>query len=250
MQRGLQNFLIVVAMLAAQPALAQSEMPPAKERPHYQAGPGPTPLPGRDELARIYYESLTRQAIMMPPNFDFERFRVNYAQTDQYDPYGNMAKEFLLKLAYTAQTDPDPKKRKEAMEKYGTTLAGHLANLDVVNQALSLSRQDRRFGDPKLFNWLREGITNSVFHSGTGATLDEAYDVMTLGEENALLAKLNLKVLNSKTEHAGIIYYNMHEVKDPVHEATYTVFVDVTQPMTWLEYRRQVENPALAIKRQ
>ncbi len=250
MRQALQKYLLVLAMFLTSPALAQDESAAPKKTREYEVFQKPIPPSERDELGKIYYESLTRNAILMPPDFDFGRFRSTYSQTDQYDPYGEMAKEFLLKLAFTAQTDSDQKKRKEALEEYGTTLAAHLANIDVVNQALSLSRQDKRFGDPKLFEWLRKGIIDSIFYSGSGATLQEAYDVITLGEENALMARLNVKVLNSKTEHAGIIYYNMHEVKDPVHAATYTVFVDVTQPMTWLEYRRQVENPALAIQRQ
>ncbi len=210
---------------------------------------GPTNM-DRGVIANPKYRSMARAVIEQPPHFDFMTFRSYYAGTDQYDPVSEAAKARLLEFAYAAQTSRDPAERTKALNNFGDFLALHLANLDIVNQSLVLSEQDHRFGNPVFFRWLRDGLVNAVVHSGTGASLFLAYDVVTIGEEGALLKELDVQVLDSKNVKSGTLWYNMHTVRDAVHKQPYTVFVDVTVPMAYLDYKNKSEGRQFSIPRQ
>lgn len=197
-----------------------------------------------DFLTVPAYDRLVRQAIdKRPPNFAFGNLRMYYAGTPQYDPMGDMTRRRMISLAYTVDNDPDPAKRREAFDEYGRLIAEHLANIDVVAQALVLSRQDKIYGDPKFFEWVRNGLLRDIVQNGTGADLGNAYDVVTLGEEAMLMNVLRLKVLRTESAEEGGIYYNMHYVEDPKQAQPYWMFVDVSIPVRFMQKEdREAEN--------
>ena len=126
------------------------------------------------------------------------------------------------------------------------------ANLAVVAQALSLSKQDRRFGDPDFLTLVRNGLFQDVRNSGTGQTLNDAYDVITMAEETMLLANLDVELVKTISRESGGTYYNMHNVKDRKTGKPYTIFVDTTKPMLFLKYKDQMipktQQPATILK--
>ena len=83
-----------------------------------------------------------------------------------------------------------------------------------------------------------------------GRNLVHAYDVMTMGEETALLRALQVKLVKTEPREAGGTYYNMHEVQDPTTLKTHTIFVNVSKPMDFLEYQRQNKDTTFVIPRQ
>ncbi len=231
------------ASTAAQ-APAQSHMPAA-----------PSTIMRADPLRKTFmanpaYQMMAREVVTRPKNFNFGSFRTYYAESSQYDPLGDLTKEWLLKYAYIVQTEKDPVRRDKALRDFGEKLSQHLANIDAVMQALVLSQQDRRFGDPEFFEWLRYGLVNSVQKSGDGGSIFRAYDIVTIGEESALLNQMNVQVLETKSEESGGLYYNMHTVKDGIHPQSYTVFTDVTLPMRFLDRKRGAQGANFAIPRQ
>jgi len=182
------------------------------------------------------YDMLVRLAIeQRPKRFEFSNLRMYYPGTPQYDPVGEKTRKKVVALAYTIDNDPDPVKRKKAFDEYGELIAAHLANIDVISQALVLSRQDKLYGDPKFFEWVRNGLLRAMVNTGTGADLTLAYNVITLGEEPFLMNVLRLQVLKTETAEEGGIYYNMHQVKDPKYPEPYWMFVDVSQPVRFLQ---------------
>lgn len=204
-----------------------------------------------DYVSLPTYNRLVRLAIdKRPMNFEFGTLRSYYTQVPQYDPMGDAARREILNLAYTIQNDPDPAKRKEAFDKYGELVSAHLANIDVVSQALVLAREDKMFGDPKFFEYMRSGLLKSILRSGDGRNLFRAYDVMTLGEETVLLRALRLKLLKTDARMSGGTYYNMHEVKAPDAEKPYWIFVDVSKPMIFLERQQRDKETIFDIPRQ
>ncbi len=187
-----------------------------------------------------YYEMLVRQALAeKPDNFPFAMFRGYYAMTRQYDPVGEDTLRAMLALSQKAGNDPDPQKRREAFERYGELLAGHLANIEIVNTALALGLDDKRFGDPEFLQWMRAGLLQNILHSGDGSSLMKAYDAVTMGEEVALMQELRLRVLKTESAESGGVYYNMHQVKDRETGQERWIFVDVTRPLDFLERRKR-----------
>ena len=212
---------------------------------------GPFMKHGNSSIAMPHYYALARQAILQrPDNFRFDSFRGRYYGTQLYDPLAKAAKTRLIDLAYHIENETDPEKEKSLREDYAAHLAAHLANIDVVMQAYSMSLEDPDLGDPELLLWMRNGLLQSVVKSGTGDSLTQAYDVITLGEEALLLQHLNLKILDTIAAESGGTYYNMHDVQDPRTGQTYTVFVNVTMPMRYLVQKQGELGSGILIRRQ
>lgn len=259
--------LAALLILVSVPAYAQAEfdpslqMPAPEEKPQEEAPtvhPDEAPIPGMirkpdplhkpdrpnalDFVSLPAYNRMVRDAIQnRPKGFEFGTFRNYYAELPQYDPLGEATKNEMISLAFTIDNDPDPAKRKEAFGKYGDLISAHLANIDIVTQALILSQQDKMFGDPKFYEYMRNGLLRSIKNSGTGRSLVQAYDAVTLGEETALLKSLRVKLLKTEPAHEGSVYYNMHQVQSPSSVEPYWIFVDVSKPMEFLEWQRQNE---------
>ena len=125
-----------------------------------------------------------------------------------------------------------------------------LANIDVVSQAIVLAKDDKRFGDPNFFRWMRAGLLQSVLDSGDGVNLFRAYDVVTLGEDTALIGALHVKSIKIETRESGGDYYNLHTVTDADHTGPYTIFVDTTKPMTFLTAQKSRQGRHFFIPRQ
>ena len=227
-------------MLAA-PALAGDARPMPSAPAQKPSSPRPVPPEYKGDFMSVpLYDTLVRQAIRSrPKNFEFGTLRVYYTQVPQYDPIGDTARREIMDLAFTVQNDPDQNKRKEAFDKYGALVSAHLGNIDVVTQALALSREDKLFGDPAFFEYMRRGLLKSIMSSGDGSSLANAYDAMTLGEETALLNALRLRLIKTEPRESGGVYYNMNEVQEPDAAAPYWIFVDVSKPMVFLERQRQ-----------
>lgn len=185
-----------------------------------------------------HYRAMVRQAMEKSAQFNFMSFRSQYTMTPSYDPVDAAATD-LLNYAYLIQSSTDSAEEKQLLDEYSQILAAHLGNLDAVTQALALGRQDKRFGDPGVLGWLRGGIIRSVVASGDGQSLAGAYDVMTLGEETALLTSLGYKIVESHAVRESTIYYNVYKVIDPRKGQAKNIFVNTTTPMRRLEAQSQ-----------
>ncbi len=197
-----------------------------------------TPIvkPARDYTSTPYYNKMARDALKSrPPRFDFMKFRSLYSRTRQYDPIGEKALKTINDLAYIILHDEDPERVKTALFAYQVEVSNHLAHIDIVMLALSLSREDKRFGKADFFEWMREGLIRTVVISGDGYTLSGAYDVITLSEEVILLNRLNFKPIGVQAAKEGTVYYNMHNVEDMQTGQKRTVFVNTSIPMKYLE---------------
>lgn len=211
-------------ILAASPARAQ------------RSGSGASELYSNAHRATPIYDHMARTILRKYPipRFDFMYFRSLYTQTRQYDPIGEDVLERMDRLSYTVVSDPDPEKSGMALLEYQALVADHLAHLGVVMRAAALAREDKRFGNPDFFQWVKAGLLQSVTISGNGRSLDEAYDVITLAEETMLLQTLGYKLIRTLPRQESAVYYNMNEIEDLRTGEKWTLFVNTTYPMRFL----------------
>src|SRR5690606_15339362 len=113
-------------------------------------------------MAAAQYAALAEQVVERPRSFPFGYFRLYYTGTMEYQPRAETITRQLLDHAYKIQTSQDPVEIAEALSAYEELVKNHLASIKVVLQALSLSRQDERFGDPEFLEWLRDGLFKSL----------------------------------------------------------------------------------------
>lgn len=197
------------------------------------------------------YDHMVREASKhQSDNFRFGIFRSYYKDTRQYDPLAEELIDKMFEYSYIVQNDPDEDKASQALESYQALVLDHLANLQVVAQVLSLSKIDQRFGNPEFFTWMMRGLIADVKRSGNGDTLQDAYDVITLAEENVLFGQLGVKRIETKAAQEGFYHYNMHEVKDIRTGQSRTVFVNTTIPMRFLEKKQKAAATTLSMPRQ
>ena len=182
------------------------------------------------------YRKMVRQVLTyIPDNFNFGSFRNLYSQTEYYNPMGEDIRNQMLQHAFIVQTSENPEEVKEALSKYRTLLYMHLANIDIVTQALSLARQDSRLGDEDQLKKVKIGLFKSILLSGDGTSLNRAYNTITLMEETMLLSHLGFKVEETEYVSMNRLRYNMHLGTTIKTQEEGTVFVDVTVPMKYLE---------------
>ncbi len=237
-------FSICILFLAAAPAFAQS--------------PVQTPVPDSADIqpearynitAAPRYNQLINQALARPTAFDFSELRLLYTMTPQYDPAADKTQRRLLQLSAQIKNTKDQKILDRTLSAYSNLVFAHLANIDVVAMAEALAEEDKSLGDPEFFKWVYNGLLQSVSVSADGSSVQRAYDVLALGEENALFRSLGLRVLASRGAHEGAIYYNMHETENIKTGERREIFTDVTKPMKYLEWEKGRRNSPVNIPR-
>lgn len=212
---------------------------------------GSTNHTDRSYVANPKYQAMAREAVAdKPDDFDFGRFRSRYVSTSQYDAFGDNVIEQMLSQAYKMQNSDNERAAVVALLAYKKLVTDHLANVAVVVQALSLSRTDRRFGNPKFFLWVRDGLMQSVIKSGDGLSLTTAYDALTLGEESLLISSLNLKLIKTDLRKSGLTYYNMHAVEDMANGENFTLFVNISRPLKRAQVQAGKRDTNFDIRRQ
>ena len=227
------------------PTLSHAQFDPSKKT-------ATTDKQDRAYRANPRYDKMAREALVnRPKNFDFMRFRSLYSQTRQYDPIAEEALKLLNDLAYTAKNAKDPQKAELALKGYQQVVATHLANLDVVVQALALAREDKRFGSVGFFEWMRDGLINSVVVSRKGRSFNDAFAIITFAEETVILYHLGLQLLKTTPVQEARIYYNMNDVRDLRTGEEWTMFVNTRIPMRFLELQeKESEKNTFDIKKQ
>lgn len=189
------------------------------------------------------FRAMTRQ----PDDFDFDTFRGYYVFTTHYDPLGKEAKDRLFELVYKVQNSKTEADAQKYLEQYQNLIFLHLANLEIVKNALGFSIQDRRFGNPNFFRWMYKGLLDVAMAGRDGRTLASGYVVAAVGEETEIIRALGLQVLGSKTVNEYGAYYSIYEVGNPKTGQQYPLFFDLGYPMLILKKREQDKGFAIRI---
>ncbi len=200
-----------------------------------------------------HYRGLVEQAVRyykyQPQNFPFQKFRRHYSGTSWYDPVADKLREDMLKNAYDIMNSKDPQVIKQAKKNYETIVSDHMANIGIAMEALALAQEDKRFGDPGFFRWMRDGLIQVIMGSGHGKTLTSAYHAYTADEETMLVAYLGLKLISTDARQEGRIAYNMHLVRDPKTNREYTIFIDVTRAMAKIQNSKKEKKSGIGLLR-
>jgi hypothetical protein len=200
-----------------------------------------------DYLGAAYYKRLTAMAMLQDPGLDFSFMRSMYTRTLAYDPFSEDVQRKILVLSETVHTSKDKQEIDKALKDYDALVMAHLANIDVVEMARLLSKDDKRFGDTEVYEWIHDGLLLNILNSGNGNTLSGAYDVVTFGEAEALMKALKVDVLAVKNVRESIVYYDMYDVGDPATGQTRTVFVNTSKPMRFAEWQKSRQKSSAAI---
>lgn len=191
------------------------------------------------------YKQMVRQLLThIPYNFNFGAFRRIYARTSFYDPIGEDARDLLLKHAFVVDTSENVSEVKEALSNYHDVLQTHLANINVVLQAIALSRTDKRLGNTEWLLKVKKGLLKNLLDTGDGKTLNTAYEVVTLAEETLLLSHLGFAIEDTAYKSQHMIKYHLHigqfiDNPNPNMPNGVPLFVNVSIPMRHIEKQKE-----------
>ncbi len=227
----------VLPALADTPTVAEREKARKARIKSYDSKPGEIYF-GIDNSSfnNPYYKKEVIKALQKRSgNFDFGRMRDYYTQTSQYDPYADKIQEKLYMISYIVAQNKDPDAVAQAFTDFSEIIKAHMPNINVITLAISMAKEDKRYGDPKFYQWISQGIMHTVTRSGDGSSFSAAYSVLCTDEEDLLLRHLKVAALKSELIPYGSRYYNLHEVKDLRTGAVRELFVDVTIPLAKAE---------------
>lgn len=184
--------------------------------------------PEFDFLVRVVY-------LTWPQKFDFLALRKAYMKTSQYDPIPETVIGQMMERAYAlenAETEEEKARIGAAFEDIALT---HLANMDVILTALSFARDDKKFGDPAFYEWVRDNIIRDIMSRSDGKSIADPFEVITMAEENALLSALKLRPVYTEMLSNGEDFYNIHLVEDIKTGEKSELYTNISVPMRFLK---------------
>ncbi len=163
-------------------------------------------------------------------DYDIRRMRNYYAKTDYYMPFSKEILDEMAEYAYIADTSDNKEDVQEAFISYRYLVRSHLAHLDAITFALSMSRLDERFGDEIFLANVRRSLLKAILVEGAKCeNPDLACRIVSYGEETYILGRIGGTVKGSKIYKVSNRYYNVHNlIKDGIE---LQVYIDVTAPI-------------------
>ena len=191
------------------------------------------------------YEGRISEVMGGRENIDYSitTLRIAYPRTPYYDPFGRFTIQKMTAFAYTADTSADQLEVNEALVGYRDLLYKHLVNLDVLEYALTLAHANPIFGNKirlkEIYDALRKDIRGVSKRRGT--IPEDAYRIVTYGEETYLLGVHKATVKKSEIYRVQNSFYNVHDVV--LEDGQYSQFYfDVTWPIYIYEKSRALKD--------
>ena len=163
-----------------------------------------------------------------------------YSNSEQYVPFSKPVLDQLTRYAALIEESEDREIIKKVLINYRTLLDKHLANIEVLDFALMMSRIDVRFGDESFFKTVRNGIITALESGRNGLSPENAYRIITYGEESYILARFGGEIKKSEIYPVHQTYYNVHDIVTTDGEDV-QIFVDITDPVKTVKFRQIVQ---------
>ncbi|MFP4098855.1 MAG: hypothetical protein ACLFU1_08760 [Alphaproteobacteria bacterium] len=176
-----------------------------------------------------------------------------YPQTSYYQPFGQKVIEQMTEYAYIADVSDDPVEANEALKEYRKTLLSHLANIKVVEFAITLSHANRRYGDVMILEDVRNALLKVIRGwNKRGDTAERAYRIVTYSDETYVLSLHNVTIERSEIFQVGDKFYNVHDVVFEDNGSHGRLYTDLTAPIYMYEKTRAFrarENEAMDLRK-
>ena len=194
----------------------------------------------KDAVSGRDYTILINKIQLRDQSVSFNHLRYLYPKMAFYEPETDLlVPELFKKAEIIKKLDPmdDKKAYEEALGLYNDFIMVHMAHTDVVWAAYMLANDNKALGDPALYRWVYKGLKASLMSSGDGKTPENAYRIITFGEEQIILDTLRSPSFKVERVTDGSLRYHMHTVYDPETDKVSTLFTNVTIPLPIRAYR-------------
>lgn len=249
--RGFHFIIAVICLLMVQGAGIAVAQEDAKDGGMALAPPSSTSSPF-DDLSYLFqpqYNQQVRMAVVTwPKPYDFRYLRMLYAKTRQYDPLGEETLQKLAALSYAVENASNAKEKELKAGEFQDLVLEHLAHVSVILQALSLSRDNKIYGDPAFYEWVLQGLENRIVNVYNGRSMKNAIILITLADETLLFNRLGVKSVYSEMVSNGSKFYYIHLVEDRKTQKQYELFTDASIPLRVLKIRHNQQSKPLSLR--
>lgn len=174
---------------------------------------------------------------------DVLQYRSCYPYLDWYTPFSQDLVEKMTALAYGFDTETDATEKQKKLVEYKRFVKRHIADLAVVKLAITLSRGNPEYGNPKYYKNVKAYLQESILPPGReeGLYPENSYFVISYSEEEYVLSKIGGKLLKSEIYKVGEFYYNVHEIENKKTGNVKVYYVDMTLFMRLLNERQKIK---------
>lgn len=173
---------------------------------------------------------------------DILQYRNCYPYLDWYTPFSKDLVDEMTALAFGFDNETDATEKQKNLVEYKRFVRKHIADLAVVNLALTLSMSNPEYGNPKYYKKVKEFLQQSILppEREKGIYPENAYYVISYSEEDYVLSKIGGKLLKSEIYKVGESYYNVHEIENKKTGNVEIYYVDMTIPIRLLKEREKI----------
>jgi len=178
--------------------------------------------------AELSYDDYIAQVKAGKIEIDYTGFRLAYAASSKYAPFGVVEILSKLKTAYAAGDCPSAMAHaREVFEVNFVHMEAHKLAAFCLKKAGNDEEARREYA-------MFEGLFSSVLKSGNGMSPEAAFVVIAVDEEYSVLETLALTpVKQARVNHGGSAV-DRFEVKLPESDRTVTLFFNVDRPQAQL----------------
>jgi hypothetical protein len=179
--------------------------------------------------ADLKFGELLEQVKKQDPKADFQKLRMAFTKTEQYQPYS--PDRDAEKAMTTALKKEDYKKAAELAEKRIQAKYVDLLSHSIAAKAYAELKEEEK---AKFHKYVYDGLLESILKSGDGKTAASAYVVIGVEEEYFAMAKLGVKLSSQALMGEKGDKFDRIDGTDQNKEKV-TLFFNVTTQFRWLE---------------
>ncbi len=178
-----------------------------------------------------------------PGQFPMYTLLEAYINGEHYDPFAQETIETLYEHAYTADTSTDIQDAEEAAANFQSLLEWHLPNFTILKTAIPLVRANPMLGDIKFLEWMYRQVVARIFKSGTGHSILSAYPIYSIDEENLIISRANVKIIDTEIINNGNEYYHIHLTENVQSGRPGKIYTNMTAIMNHIVTVEKARNP-------
>ena len=185
---------------------------------------------GEDQLKKTSnYQTLLKRVMNFDRTVDFKALRLSYAETADYNPYGDdkTKKSEMFEALRNKDYDKAIADAQVILEKKFVDIEAHF----VSSIAFSEMKNSERYN---FHHFVTRALVDSILDSGDGKTPETAFIVIETGEEYTLLGMTGFEVVRQSLIKSNGHSYDKLEIKYRKTGETAIFFFNVDIPFNWL----------------
>lgn len=180
------------------------------------------------------YEQIVSQLKSGFTDVDYGKLRQAYAESDNYDPYIENAKQSVLAEAMKTR-DCD-----RVISAANSLLAGDFTDIEAHIYAADCARQQHDQSTARFHLEVARGLLSSIAGSGDGKRPETAFVVVAVDEEYAWLFSQGFRIREQSLLKTGVHEFDAVDVFDQMG-AERTIYFNIDRPAAWLAKKLPTE---------